>query len=357
VAHPLRLAFVGNAASVHVQRWVEEFRDRGNECLLATVENDPIEGVNCVDISNGLPTPAGLFLRVHRLRQLLRAFAPHIVHAHYALDYGTWAALAGVHPLVLTCWGSDLYSAPSLSSLSRWKVTRALRSADLVTADSRDLLTTAVRLGASAGRTLEVVLGVNTQKFQPAQHERSRCKPIVLSTRRLEPLYHVGDLLMAVHALACKDVPCSLHIASHGILEKALLRQARDLGLTNDVQFTGRLTDEDLVGEYRSADLYVTVPEYDGTAVSLLEAMASGLPVVASDVPANRQWLGDGGGLLVPVGDVRRLAEAIGQLLADPAERLTMGTRNRALALQHGAWSANMDVMDAAYTRLKDGGT
>ena len=72
------------------------------------------------------------------------------------------------------------------------------------------------------------------------------------------------------------------------------------LGLNDRVDFLGHLDGEPaLAAAYQRADLYVTVSESDGASVALLEAMACGLPVVATDIPANREWLTQGSGNLL----------------------------------------------------------
>ena len=98
------------------------------------------------------------------------------------------------------------------------------------------------------------------------------------------------------------------------------------------------------------SQLSISVPQSDATSVSVLESMACGLPVIASDLPANREWLAPA--MLVPSGDVGALAERWQALLADDAKARAVGQANAERIAQDGDRRAQMDAMDALYRRL-----
>jgi glycosyltransferase involved in cell wall biosynthesis len=94
----------------------------------------------------------------------------------------------------------------------------------------------------------------------------------------------------------------------------------------------------------------VSVPESDATSVSLLESMACGLAVVASDLPANRQWLPLD--CLVPVGNADALAAALVRLQLDDGHAAELATQNATRMVREGSRDAQMDRADALYRRL-----
>ena len=96
--------------------------------------------------------------------------------------------------------------------------------------------------------------------------------------------------------------------------------------------------------------LSISVPESDATSVSVLESMACGLAVLASDLPANRHWLEPGP--LVPAGDAEALAEQWQMLMQDESRAAALGTANAARIAAEGDRRAQMDAMDACYRRL-----
>jgi glycosyltransferase involved in cell wall biosynthesis len=117
----------------------------------------------------------------------------------------------------------------------------------------------------------------------------------------------------------------------------------------------GRVDDTKMIATLQACKVSVSVPTSDATSVSVLESMACALPVIASDLPANRQWLGDDAPMLVPPGDVSGIAAALGLLCDDDASAQRRGRRNLEVMQRDGARSVQMDAMAALYAELLDG--
>ena len=134
-----RILFVSDAKSVHTRRWAEHFRDQGIQVHIASFRTESIEGVSV----HLLPTfglgRAGYLLAVPTLRRLAKHIQPDIIHAQYVTSYGFLAALAGLHPLVLTAWGTDVLISPLESRIMRWIASYAVRHADAVTTVARNI--------------------------------------------------------------------------------------------------------------------------------------------------------------------------------------------------------------------------
>ena len=101
------------------------------------------------------------------------------------------------------------------------------------------------------------------------------------------------------------------------------------LGLQDQVQFHGRVNDVQMVRAIQQSRVSVSVPTSDATSVSVLESMACGLPVLASDLPANRQWVDEQGGWIVPVRDAQALTQALLLAHDHPEQSAQMGVHNR----------------------------
>jgi len=361
----MKLCYIADERSEHTRRWVSYFAERGHDVHFITWHGAPrynVPGVHVHPMPSGWGRHCARFAtKAWQVRTLLRRVRPDLLHAHFVEDCGRLAAFTGFRPLVLTAWGSDIYQHPFRS---RWKfhsIGWALRRAALVTCDAVDLREAAVRLGAAPERTKIIFHGVDSIVFRPnVATEAIRRElelgeaPVVLSTRWFEPLYNV-DTLLACAPQVLRRVPNAvLVLKGIGPEEASLRAQARELGIADNVRFVGYLPrHEDLAALYAAAEVFVSVASSDSTPVSLLEALASGCAPVVTDLPALREWVTDGvNGRVVPVRDVSALAEAIAELLTQPALRAAARVRNVELARTKGDYARNMAQMERLYEQL-----
>jgi phosphatidylinositol alpha-1,6-mannosyltransferase len=148
-------------------------------------------------------------------------------------------------------------------------------------------------------------------------------RPLRLVTvARLSPEKGLADLLRAVASLAADGAAVTLTVAGSGPDEQRLAALADELGVGDRVRFAGFVPHGPaLVAVLDEADVFVLPSRSEGLPHSVAEAMARGLPVVATAIGGIPELLGDGSGVVVAPGDPAALAEAIGALQADPARR------------------------------------
>ncbi|MBE0417155.1 MAG: glycosyltransferase [Coriobacteriia bacterium] len=353
----MKVLIVGPARLTALEQWVSEMKTRGYEVLVVSPDapRPALRDVTVTSEASSIPY-LRFVARILRLRRLIREFRPDLLHAHGALNNALWAALAGFHPLLVTCWGSDVLVAPASSRLMRWKVVYALRRADYVTATSRSALRAAREL---AGRQLpgEVISwGADLEVYDGGRRDRRRGESgevWLVSSRMHEPLYNVDAILRAfAHALA-EEPRLRLHVAGRGSQTEALTHLADELGVSDHVTFHGFLDQPVLADLYAASDIYVSVPSSDASAVSNLEAMAAGMAAVLSDLPSVREWVEDGvDGVLVPAGNEARIAEALLTLAGGRRERERLGRRAREIVVARGDRAKQMDRADEVYREL-----
>ncbi|MBX3637659.1 MAG: glycosyltransferase [Rubrivivax sp.] len=349
------LLLFGDASSVHTRRWVHEMTARGLHCVVATRRPAVLADAEVVALRPGADA-LGWFAALPAVRALARRLRPRWVHGHYVTSYGLWAAACrDIAPVVLTAWGSDLLVTPRergwRGRLMHALVGRTLRRASLVTADSRDLLQAARAYGTPA-RCEEVSWGADTDRFVPGTPAPGF---EVVSLRAWEPNYRIETVLRAFATFVRRhpQVQAVLHLLGGGPDEARLRGEASHLGIADRVRFTGRVGDDEMVATLQRCRVSISVPDSDATSVSVLESMACGLPVVASDLPSNRQWLDRE--LLVPRGDAGALAAALARLHDDPGWAAAQGRRNRARVLEHASRRDEMDRMLALYRTVTAG--
>jgi glycosyltransferase involved in cell wall biosynthesis len=358
----LTIALVAHPNSIHTRRWAEWFARAGHEVVLV----DPVG----IDVEPGLADG----IRVDRPRQLRRwldELRPDVVHAHYLARFGWQAALAGVRPLVMTPWGSDLLQVGQRRLRTRLWNRFALRRADLVTVSSEGMRAAAVAAGARPDRIRLIHHGVDTARFAPGGPSatvRDRIgagdAPVVLSPRSVTPLYHHEIVLAAVAEVGRHRNPGPIMVVSTAEADMATLAALRDRAAADGIAERLRVLDavggDDLPDLYRAADVVVSVPETDSFAVTILEAMATGRPVVASDLPAVTPVLGGldpvARRLLVPVSNVAATAGAIETALAlDEEQRGRLGAVLRAYVVENAEYDTNMAAMESIYRELAKG--
>jgi glycosyltransferase involved in cell wall biosynthesis len=148
---------------------------------------------------------------------------------------------------------------------------------------------------------------------------RSPLRPRLLCTRNFEPLYNLSCVLRAFAKIQALYPAATLTLVGSGSQESMLRQEATALGLEN-VTFAGRIAPSHVHAYYANADIYVQAPTVDNMPLSLLEAFASGLPVVSTDVGGVPSMLRHGvDGLLVADNDADALADQIVKLLTDDA--------------------------------------
>jgi glycosyltransferase involved in cell wall biosynthesis len=348
----MRLCFIADGRSVHTQRWLSEMVARGFDVHVVSNRPFPLDGV----VLHELPvskSALGWFTAIPRLRRLIRRIDPDLVHGHYLTSYGLLAAASGVQPLVLTAWGSDVLVSPRESWLVRLLTGWIIRRADYITADAVDVID-AIRACGPNCPVEQVQWGVELARFAPRQATTSSAPLRFISLRSWEPLYEIATILHAFASVAEQIGAggCRLDLLGGGSQEQMLRELTRQLGIESRVVFHGFRSEAEMISLLTQADVSISVPRSDGTAMSLLESMAAGLPVIVSDLPANRQWVDADGGYIVPTGNVTQLAQAMLSLATDGRLRLRMGARNRQVVEAHADRRREMDRMAAVYRRL-----
>ena len=207
---------------------------------------------------------------------------------------------------------------------------------------------------ASFGIEAEVVHNtIDLREF--SYRVRKPLAPRLLSTRNFEPLYNVACVLRAFARVQAHHPDASLVLVGSGSQDAALRSLASALKLRR-VTFAGSVPPSQIARFYADADLYVQSPSIDNMPLSVLEAFASGLPVVSTGVGGVPTILTHGvHGLLAPDDDDAALAAHVLHLLADPDEARRMAAAAHESCLQYG-WPAVREGWLAAYRAVMRGG-
>jgi glycosyltransferase involved in cell wall biosynthesis len=305
---------------------------------------------------------------VLNLRAILRQVQPDLVHAGPVQTVAWIAALAGARPLVTMSWGSDLLKDAERSLAYRWITRCTLARSDVLVGDCQAVQEKALQFGFPEQRCFIFPWGIDLQRFaprnaapEPVEYDlRTRLgwqdQFVVLSLRSWEPVYGI-DVMLRGFALAAEEAPeLRLLLLGGGSLAGMVQQMIEAHGLRDRVYLGGQVTQAGLPDIYRAADLYVSASHSDGSSVSLMEALGSGLPVLVTDIPSNREWVtappgeleGDQGWLF-PDSDDQALAKGILNALRQPARLAEKRRLARERALERADWKKNFQVLKRAY--------
>ena len=197
--------------------------------------------------------------------------------------------------------------------------------------------------------------GISLERFRPGLPRLERFDdgtPNILFVGRHDPRKGLPELMSACEALARDGAQFRMIIVGDGMLRKRIEKMSHG-ALEGRVHFEGRVSNENLPGYYASADVFCS-PARGGESfgIVLLEAMASGVPIVATDLPGYRTVLSPGAeGLAVPPRDPRALAGALRTLLLDRGLRAEMGARGIETARRY-AWPTIVQRLEEIYGQL-----
>ncbi len=354
----MRICFFGDSDSIHVQRWCKHFAGKGHEVhLISFKKYKSIEfathflDAGTIDVAGG---NWRTLLTFYKLRKLLHTIRPSVLHAMYASSYGITGALSGFHPYVITAFGSDVLVSPKSSAVLRWLLRWAFGKADALTAMSDDMRKCMIELGAAPEKTDTVIFGIDPKIFNHTHRTLQADKFVVVSTRNFEPVYNHEQIVDAL-ALAKEKIPAlEIHFTGDGTLRPKIQQRLHAAGLGECTTFHGRVTQHTIATLLNKANLFLTMSYSDGNNISLNEAMACGAVSVASDIPANRQWIAEGvNGYLVPVDDVPSLADAILKVFHSFEVMQSKAMQyNDQIIKEKALWEVNMDKVEKMYHAL-----
>lgn len=239
-------------------------------------------------------------------------------------------------PTVFVLHGGNL---PEIARRKPKWVSRVFSRAQVIIAPSQFLARRISELGFTV-RIIPNVLNIDQYPYEPP----TRITPKLIWMRSFHPIYR-PEMALNVLAEVLEDYPdASLVMAG---VDKGLLTSVKNRavakGIGSSVAFPGFLDHEAKLQQFGAADVYINTNQIDNMPVSVLEAFAFGLPVVATAVGGMRDLITDGhNGLLVPDGDVRAMADAIRRLVRDPDLAKTLSANGRRLA-EESSWERVRD--------------
>ncbi len=348
----MRVVLLANAASVHTQRWASALASRGFDVHVVSIREFTIPEVQVHRVGVGRPdrkTPLRALLSYGRLllrsKRLIAEIDPDVINAHYSITHGAIAVIRRLHPVVLTVWGSDVVRGNRVvRGPKRWLNRFVLRRVDGITASSEFLAQGVRSIVGESVLIHDVPFGVDTTVFHPG---RTGSGDFTIGfIKHLEALYDPGTLIEAFAAIAPRVPDARLVMAGGGSLQGGLSRRISALGLNDRVDLLGAVPHSVVPDLMRTFDVLVNPSRSESFGAVIIEASATGIPVIVARVGGVLETVVDGEtGLLVEPGDVAALTAALLRIAEDPDKRRALGASGRSFVLSRFEFTQCVDSM------------
>lgn len=365
----IRILGMGDAKSINFLRWAQRLARRGLEVHVVSNRLPPspalAEGLtvhHLGDLEALMRVPVVRRPRIlPALRRLVRELDVDVIHSHYLQPYGYWSAETQFHPLVVSPWARDVMTEVEHESGQRLARV-ALEAADLIVCNSLAIEKAALAVAGDPAKVRRIIWHAEIEGFTPEAADRDALRTslgwpqdalVILSLRNFRPYSNLDVLVRAFARVAREEPRARLVLAARGGWTRAEIEAlVHELGLDDLVAFH-RVEHDELPAFIASADLAVTIQSTDSTPPSLLECMASGLPVIAGYAPSIDEWVQQGeGGEMVECRDEDGLTAAILRLAVDAELRRVYGERN--LREVHARFGDPTTELEQVYRELLD---
>jgi glycosyltransferase involved in cell wall biosynthesis len=286
-------------------------------------------------------------------KRLVKEIKPDLIHAGPIQTCAFIAVLSGFHPILTMSWGFDLMDDVHKNKWWEWLTRYTLKRSSFFTSDANVTRDKAVSYGMNPEETVVFPWGVDLEQFKPLTASHQPSTFTLFCNRSWEARYGVDVLARAFVKVAQQKENVDLILLNGGSQGGKLRQILQSGGVLDRVTFGGQVSQTDLPRWYHMADLYISPSHVDGSSVSLMEALACGLPCLVSDIPANKEWVVENeNGWLFRDGDADHLAEKILAAMNQREKLPEIGRASRRSAEIRADWKKNAEVLMNVYRSL-----
>ena len=361
----MRIIYFSLGYSTHDYRFLKSISEDGHEIFFVQlegnrrqVEDRPVpENVTQV-IWKGGREPfrwSNLVKFTFYFRRLTKEIKPDLVHAGPIQTCAFIAVLSGFRPILSMSWGFDLMDDVHRSKWWEGVTRYTLKRSTFFTSDANVTKDKAVACGMNPEKTVVFPWGVDLEHFKPKPFDLQSLTFTLFCNRSWETRYGVDVLARAFVKVAQQNENVDLILLNGGSQSAQLRQILQSGGVLDRVTFGGQISQTDLPRWYHMADVYISPSHVDGSSVSLMEALACGLPCLVSDIPANKEWIVENeNGWLFQDGDADSLAKKILAAISQKEKLPQIGRASRKSAEMRADWKKNAKVLMNIYRSLKE---
>ena len=344
-----KILFLGESYRADAITWMNGLKEFGDFEIITWELKTPN---NC--IHNRILRVFEFELAIFKIRKIIKAQRPDMVIAERTTSYGFLAALSGVKPVAIAQQGkTDLWPKKSITlPLKKLIQNYAFKKADLIHAWGPVMTISMIEANVDMNKVLVLPKGIDLSKFGN-QNNANPEKICAIVTRSLLPEYRHDIILKSFAILNQKGIDFVLTIIGDGTQLSKLKDLAKDLGIENKVNFTGRIPNTELPKLLQQSNIYISMPITEGVSASLFEAMATNCYPIVTDIAGNQSWIKHRqNGQLVTVDDYKMLAEELIWAFENNKHRNEAVLKNRIFLEKNADYNINMKIIANKYHEL-----
>ncbi|MDI5887286.1 glycosyltransferase [Flavobacterium yafengii] len=344
-----KILFLGESYRADAITWMNGLKEFGNFEIITWELKTPS---NC--IHNRILRIFEFELAIFKIKKIIKTQQPDMVIAERTTSYGFLAALSGVKPVAIAQQGkTDLWPEKSISlPLKRLIQNYAFKKADLIHAWGPVMTISMLEANVDMNKVLVLPKGIDLTKFGN-QNNANPEKICAIVTRSLLPEYRHDIILKSFAILNQKGIDFVLTIIGDGSQLSKLKDLAKDLGIEDKVNFTGRIPNTELPKLLQQSNIYISMPITEGVSASLFEAMATNCYPIVTDIAGNQSWIKHReNGQLVTVDDYKMLEDELIWAFENNKHRNEAVLKNRIFLEKNADYNINMKIIANKYHEL-----
>ena len=293
-------------------------------------------------------------------KKIVADFKPDIIHSGYLWQVGILPALLNFHPHLSMPWGSDILTEPDKHFLIKSIVRKTIRQSDHIQCDAEFVKQKMISdYKVSPEKITVFPWGIDLDIFKPA--DKAECRKqlnlnqnsfVVIFNRALENIYGIENLLEGFRDFAKGKNDVKLLLVSDGSKINFVKEFIQSNSLEQKIEFVGRVPNNKLPLYLNASDVYLSTSLSDGTSLSLLEALACGLGIIVTDLPAIREWVTDNNGILARIKDSASVTAALETYYNNRSLIKVHSDKNLKIAAERCDWNTNYGYLKKIYAGL-----
>lgn len=363
----IKVLFLATADNIHTVKWVNSLSDFFEIHLVYCKGHG--ENLNKIDKRVVLhelkyKAPIGYYLNAIQLRKLFYKISPNLINVHYASGYGTLVRIAKIKPVLLSIWGSDIYDFPNESFIKKRILQKNVQYAEAIASTSNVMANELKRQVPNLKQEIYITpFGVDIEKFKSTDKTKDSRDFKIGNVKTLKnSIYGIDYGILAFKKLKNNLMEANeielanslkLYIYGDGEDKKDIERLIISNNLENDVFLMGKVPNDKVPDILNELDVFCITSNKESFGVSVVEAMACGLPIVATDAEGFCEVMEDKKtGYIVEKKNVEAIAKALELLVKNEKLRKDFGQEGRKKVIEHYDWKKNVENMKKIYNHI-----